>query len=140
MAPNYWMWSESGFPERCALFFPGNRTARPFCARIGPSHQYLSKPCDLDELKQRLARAFALGDMLNDTHLREVTGRLKTVPNLLALYVSVTEAMRSSDSSLTEIGSVIAQDMSLCANVLQLVNSAVFGLSSRGASPQQAEM
>jgi len=76
--------------------------------------------------------------MLNDTHLREVTGRLKTVPSLPALYVAVTEALRSSDSSITEIGNLIAQDMSMSANVLQLVNSAFFGLSSRVSSPQQA--
>jgi HD-like signal output (HDOD) protein/CheY-like chemotaxis protein len=126
------------FPRTVRIILSGQSDRETILRSVGPSHQYLSKPCDLDELKQRLRRAFALRDMLNDTHLKEVIGRLKTVPSLPALYVAVTEALRSSDSSITEIGNLIAQDMGMSAKVLQLVNSAFFGLSSRVSSPQQA--
>ncbi len=126
------------FPRTVRIILSGQSDRETILRSVGPSHQYLSKPCDLDELKQRLMRAFALRDMLNDTHLKEVIGRLKTVPSLPALYVAVTEALRSSDSSITEIGNLIAQDMGMSAKVLQLVNSAFFGLSNRVSSPQQA--
>jgi len=128
------------FPRTVRIILPGQSDRETILRSVGPSHQYLSKPCDLDELKQRLRRAFALRDMLNDTHLKEVIGRLKTVPSLPALYVAVTEALRSSDSSITAIGNLIAQDMGMSAKVLQLVNSAFFGLSNRVSSPQQAAL
>jgi HD-like signal output (HDOD) protein/CheY-like chemotaxis protein len=126
------------FPRTVRIILSGQSDRETILRSVGPSHQYLSKPCDLDELKQRLRRAFALRDMLNDTHLKEVIGRLKTVPSLPALYVAVTEALRSSDSSITDIGNLTAQDMGMSAKVLQLVNSAFFGLSNRVSSPRQA--
>ena len=60
------------------------------------------------------------------------------MPSLPALYVAVTETLRATDGSLTKVGKLIAQDMGMSAKVLQLVNSAFFGLSSRISSPQQA--
>jgi HD-like signal output (HDOD) protein len=128
------------FPRTVRIILSGQSDRETILRSVGPSHQYLSKPCDLDELKQRLMRAFALRDMLNDSHLKEVIGRLKTVPSLPALYVAVTEALRSSDGSIAEIGNLIAQDMGMSAKVLQLVNSAFFGLSNRVSSPQQAAL
>jgi HD-like signal output (HDOD) protein len=76
--------------------------------------------------------------MLNDTHLKEVIGRLKTVPSLPALYVAVTEALRSPETPIAKIGDLIAQDMGMCAKVLQLANSAFFGLSCHISNPRQA--
>lgn len=126
------------FPRTVRIILSGQSDRETILRSVGPSHQYLSKPCDLDELKQRLIRAFALRDMLNDSHLKEVIGRLKAVPSLPALYVAVTETLRATDGSLTKVGKLIAQDMGMSAKVLQLVNSAFFGLSSRISSPQQA--
>ncbi len=126
------------FPRTVRIVLSGQSDHETILRSVGPSHQYLSKPCDLDELKQRLMRAFALRDMLNDSHLKEVIGRLKTVPSLPALYVAVTEALRSPETPIKKIGDLIAQDMGMCAKVLQLVNSAFFGLSSHISSPQLA--
>lgn len=126
------------FPRTVRIILSGQSDRETILRSVGPSHQYLSKPCDLDELKQRLMRAFALRDMLDDPHLKEVIGRLKTVPSLPALYVAVTEALRSPETPIKKIGDLIAQDMGMCAKVLQLANSAFFGLSCHVSSPQQA--
>jgi HD-like signal output (HDOD) protein len=126
------------FPRTVRIILSGQSDHETILRSVGPSHQYLSKPCDLDELKQRLIRAFALRDMLDNPRLKEVIGRLKTVPSLPALYVAVTEALRSPDTSLAQIGNLIEQDMGMCAKVLQLANSAFFGLSCHVSSPQRA--
>jgi HD-like signal output (HDOD) protein/ActR/RegA family two-component response regulator len=126
------------FPRTVRIILSGQSDRETILRSVGPSHQYLSKPCDLDELKQRLMRTFALRDMLDDPHLKEVIGRLKTVPSLPSLYVAVTGALRSPETPLKKIGDLIAQDMGMCAKVLQLANSAFFGLSCHVSSPQQA--
>jgi len=126
------------FPRTVRIILSGQSDHETILRSVGPSHQYLSKPCDVDELKQRLIRAFALRDMLDGPHLKEVISRLKTVPSLPALYIAVTEALRSPDTSIAKIGNLIARDMGMCAKVLQLVNSAFFGLSCHVSSPQQA--
>ncbi len=126
------------FPRTIRIILSGQSDRENILRSVGPSHQYLSKPCDVDELKQRLIRAFALRDTLDDPCLKEVLSRLKTVPSLPALYLAVTEALRSPQTSLTEIGDLIEQDMGMCAKVLQLVNSAFFGLACPVSSPHQA--
>jgi HD-like signal output (HDOD) protein/CheY-like chemotaxis protein len=126
------------FPRTVRIILSGQSDRETILRSVGPSHQYLSKPCDTGELKQRLTRAFALREMLDDPHLKEVIGRLKTVPSLPALYVAVTTALRSPETPTTTIGDLIAQDMGMCAKVLQLANSAFFGLSCRVSGPQQA--
>lgn len=126
------------FPRTVRIILSGQSDRETILRSVGPSHQYLSKPCDLDELKQKLVRAFALREMLDDPHLKEVIGRLKTVPSLPALYVAVTEALRHPETPIRKIGDLIAQDMGMCAKVLQLANSAFFGLSCHVSDPQQA--
>ncbi len=126
------------FPRTVRIILSGQSDHETILRSVGPSHQYLSKPCDIDELKQKLIRAFALRDILDNPVLKEVLCRLKTVPSLPALYFAVTEALRSPETSLKQIGDLIEQDMGMCAKVLQLVNSACFGLSCRVSSPHQA--
>jgi HD-like signal output (HDOD) protein len=126
------------FPRTVRIILSGQSDRETVLRSVGPSHQYLSKPCDVEELKLKLNRAFALRDMLDNPHLKEVISRLKTVPSLPALYIAVTEALRSSETSMTKIGNLVAQDMGMCAKVLQLANSAFFGLSCHVSSPQQA--
>jgi len=129
---------KSKFPQTVRIILSGQSDRETVLRSVGPSHQYLSKPCDVDELKQKLIRAFALRETLANPRLKEVLSRLKTVPSLPALYFAVTEALRSPDTSLKEIGDLIEKDMGMCAKVLQLVNSAFFGLSSHISSPHQA--
>jgi HD-like signal output (HDOD) protein len=126
------------FPRTVRIILSGQSDRETVLRSVGPSHQYLSKPCDVDELKQKLMRAFALRDMLDNPRLKEVLSRLKSVPSLPALYFAVTEALRSPETSLKQIGDLIEQDMGMCAKVLQLVNSAFFGLASHVSSPHQA--
>ena len=126
------------FPRTIRIILSGQSDRENILRSVGPSHQYLSKPCDVDELKQRLIRAFTLRDTLDNPRLKEVLSRLKTVPSLPALYLAVTEALRSPKTSLTEIGDLIEKDMGMCAKVLQLVNSAFFGLACQVSSPHQA--
>ncbi|MDD3365432.1 MAG: HDOD domain-containing protein, partial [Syntrophomonas sp.] len=46
--------------------------------------------------------------------------------------------MESPDPSLKKIAEIIAQDLTMTARVLQLVNSSFFGLASKVTHPQQA--
>jgi putative nucleotidyltransferase with HDIG domain len=126
------------FPRTVRFVLSGQSDRETIMRSIGPTHQYLSKPCDVEELKQKLAHAFALRDVLADPRLKEIVGRLETVPSLPSIYVQMTKALQSPDASISEIASVISQDMGMSTKLLQLVNSAFFGLSSPVSSPKQA--
>jgi HD-like signal output (HDOD) protein len=126
------------YPRAVRIILSGQSDRETILRSVGPTHQYLSKPCDAEELKNKLVRAFALRELLENPRLKEIVGRLDTVPSLPVLYVTVTNALQVADTPISEIGKIIAQDMGMSMKVLQLVNSAFFGLPCQVSSPQQA--
>ena len=129
---------KSKFPRTVRMILSGQSDRDSILRSIGPTHQYLSKPCDVDDLKQKLLHAFALRDLLANPQLKEIVSRLETVPSLPASYVAITKALEGPDGSIAEIGGIIAQDMGMSSKLLQLVNSAFFGLASPVSSVKQA--
>jgi HD-like signal output (HDOD) protein len=63
---------------------------------------------------------------------------MRQVPSPLKAYTQITEEMKSPNCSLEKIGSLIAQDPAVTAKVLQLANSAVFGLKLNVVHPAEA--
>jgi len=102
------------------------------------AHQYLAKPCDADTLKATIGRAFALRRLLSDRRLKSLLPRLESLPSLPALYTEILGEIQAPNSSFRKVGELIARDVSMTAKILQLVNSAFFGLARRVASPQDA--
>jgi putative nucleotidyltransferase with HDIG domain len=50
----------------------------------------------------------------------------------------IVKEIQSPDTSLKKVGYIISQDVSMSAKILQLVNSAFFGLPQKITNPQQA--
>jgi HD-like signal output (HDOD) protein/ActR/RegA family two-component response regulator len=126
------------FPRTVRMILSGQSDRETILRSIGPTHQYLSKPCSVEELRRKLGRAFALRDLLDNPTLKDIVSRMQTVPSLPSLYVEITEALQSPGTSVAELGSIIERDMGMASKVLQLVNSAFFGLPCQVASPKQA--
>lgn len=102
------------------------------------AHQYLAKPCDSDTLKRTLARAASLRRLVNDRRLKSLLPKLETLPSLPALYTEILAEIQAPNSSFRKVGDLIARDLGMTAKILQLVNSAFFGLARRVAHPQDA--
>jgi HD-like signal output (HDOD) protein/CheY-like chemotaxis protein len=126
------------FPHTARIVLSGHSSLETIMRAVTPAHQYLSKPCDIDELKQKLTRALAIQDVLLDPAMQQIVSQLPSVPSLPTLYVQITDALQKEDGTLSEVARIISQDMGMCAKMLQLVNSAFFGLPCRVSSPAQA--
>lgn len=93
------------------------------------SHQLLAKPCDADTLKGTVSRALALRQLLNgNTPLKALVSRLESLPSPPALYTKLVQELQSPDASVKSVAAIIAEDPAMTAKILQLVNSAFFGL------------
>lgn len=102
------------------------------------AHQYLSKPSDAIALRSILQRAMALSSLLNNEALQQLASRLDSLPSLPPVYLKVMDELKSPNSSLQAIGKLISEDIGMTAKILQLVNSAFFGVRCRVESPSQA--
>src|SRR5688572_25660123 len=83
-------------------------------------------------------RTFLLRDLLSSDDLRALIARLRSLPSVPALYAELSHELNSDDASLRRIGEIIGRDVAMTAKVLQLANSAYFGVHSRIVSAEQA--
>lgn len=105
---------------------------------IGPTHQYLAKPCDADLLKATVDRAARLRHLLANDQLRLLAGKLDSLPSLPVLYLEVVGLLQNPASTIATISKVIGKDLGMSAKILQLVNSAFFGLRRTVSSLEEA--
>jgi HD-like signal output (HDOD) protein len=63
---------------------------------------------------------------------------MQTLPSLPTLYLEVLDAIQDPHGSLERVGDIISRDISMTAKMLQLVNSAFFGLRRHVSSPGEA--
>ncbi len=102
------------------------------------AHQYLAKPCDPDLLVETVRRACMLQELLQDEQLATVIKDMSSIPSLPEQYEQIMEELQSEDASLQKIGEIVESDVAMTAKILQLVNSAFFGLTQHVSSPAQA--
>lgn len=126
------------YPQIVRLILSGHSDQEMAMRSVGPAHQYLSKPCDSETLKQTISQACKLRDTLDEENLRQLVSRLRGLPSLPALYLRLVDEIQKPNVTTAHIGEIIAQDIGMTAKILQIVNSAFFGLSRRVTSPEEA--
>jgi len=128
------------FPHMVRIVLTGQVDRDSVIRAVGLAHQFLVKPCTAKTLQVTLSHAFSLRKLLNSNRLKKLVSQLKTLPSLPTLYKNLLSEIQKSDASVKKIGEIIAQDMSMTAKILQLVNSVFFGLRRHISNPTQAVM
>ena len=122
------------YPDVVRMILSGQSSREAIYRSIAPAHQFLSKPCDPQELMARLGQAFAMRDLLANQSLKTAISRLRSIPSLPTLYHEVTAALQKESPSLDQIARIISKDVGMAAKILQLSNSAFVGASGRVSS------
>lgn len=126
------------YPRIVRIALSGYSDQEMLLRSVGPVHQFLAKPCDADELQETVVRACALRDLLADEKVQSIVSGISSLPAMPKVYEQVVKVLQSPDGSVGEVGHIISRDVAMTAKVLQLVNSAFFGLRNHVASPEQA--
>ncbi|MFY9731484.1 MAG: response regulator [Candidatus Acidiferrales bacterium] len=92
------------------------------------AHQFLLKPCDPHMLRVAVERATSLSDVLSNKMLASTVGSVKDLPVLPRTFMALRDKLADPNASVKEVVKLVEQDISISAKILQLVNSALFGL------------
>ena len=125
-------------PGMARIVLSGHAEREAAMRSVGLAHQFLAKPCDADTLRTTVSRACELRQLLFEAGLADTVCRLGKLPSLPRLCPAITEEMDREDVSLKRVAGIIGKDVAMTAKVLQLVNSAFFGLGRRVGSIEQA--
>ena len=127
-------------PEAARIILSGQADRESVLRALPAAHQFLGKPCDADALRSVIERACKLQQMLSDPAIRTLVGRLDHLPSAPHTYFELTRAAQRPDVCVGDFTTIVEQDPAMSVKVLQLVNSAYFGLAQRVSSVQQAVM
>lgn len=105
---------------------------------VRPSYQLLTKPCELERLTLAINRACAVRDLLANEQLKMLISQMTSLPTLPTLYTELVKELQSPNSSIKKIGEIVARDMGMTAKILQMANSAFFGLRRHISNPMDA--
>ena len=131
---------KSKHPEVVRIILSGQVEQETTFKSVQLAHQSLSKPCDADILKHTLNKLFGLRNLLADESIKRIVSQTETLPSLPAVYTEIVSELQAPDPSVQKVGDIIANDLAMAAKILQVVNSAFFGLVRKISNPKEAVM
>ena len=105
---------------------------------LGYAHRYIAKPCDPETLAQHIRTSMGLRHVLLSEKLRTLVSRIGRLPGRPRLYNELVAELQSETASIGKVAELVSQDVALSAKVLQIVNSAFFGLPRHVESIREA--
>lgn len=131
-------WVRENHPDIIRIMLTGQADSDSVYRTVNVVHQFLSKPCEPDTLKDVIVRSCALRDVLTDIQLKKMVAGIDNLPSLPEVYTQLQQVLRKEDASAEDVAEIIEQDIAMTAKLLQLVNSSFFGLYQKVESPARA--
>ena len=93
------------------------------------SHQFIAKPYSSVDLSRLIYQLIGLGNLVLKPEIKQVVLRLSNLPSRPSLYTQLLVELDKSEIDLNHVSEIVSQDIGMAAKILQLVNSAFFGLA-----------
>jgi HD-like signal output (HDOD) protein len=125
-------------PQATRIILSGQTDEAELVGVLGSVHQYLQKPCNGENLCRSIDRTRKLAKLLSQSALREAANRVVALPPATDSYRALTKELAKPDACIAKVAAIVSGDPALAAKVMQLVNSAFFGMPRRVDSPDAA--
>jgi HD-like signal output (HDOD) protein/ActR/RegA family two-component response regulator len=125
-------------PQTSRIIISGLGDQEQIAKGLETTHQFLAKPVKPKELFATLSRIGKLDAFLLDEKLKALVGRLDSLPSFPSIYLQIIRELNTDDPSIADIADIAIQDPALTAKMLQVANSAAFGLAHKVSNPFEA--
>lgn len=102
------------------------------------THHYLASPLEPAEFKAALDRAACIHKLVRNERILTLVSRMRTLPSRPSLYLEVLKELRSPSASAQAVGELVAKDLGISMKLIQVVNSAFYGLAQKVDDPSSA--
>jgi len=126
------------YPHIIRMVFSGYSNKDLILRSTMLAHQFFAKPCDADILVEVIEHVWLFCDLVNNERLKDLITGITGLPSLPGLYIELLDYIQSPDASIKQIGAIVSRDITMTAKILQLANSAFFGLAQRVVDPLRA--
>ena len=129
---------QDAHPRTSRIILSGQTSKDGVIRALPVAHQILTKPCDIDDLVQAVEACRTLNEVLHDERVAGLLSAAQRLPVLSEVFHALTEAMKDPEYSLPGLASIVERDVAMTARILQLVNSAHFGIGRSVTSAAEA--
>ncbi len=126
------------YPQMVRIALSGQSSKAEVLRTVGPVHQYLPKPCDAETLKTTITHVCSFQKVLANPKLQALVAQLESLPCISSFYSELIEELHSEDASIQKVSGIILQDVGMTVKILQMVNSAFFGVRQHVQNLSQA--
>lgn len=116
-------------PDMARFILSGHAELEPIMQAIPVTHQFLAKPCDSNKLIEAVRRACDLNNMITNPELKKILGKIESLPARPEVYAELTRVIADPNSCMEDIAEIVEKDPAISSKLLQVVNSAFFGLA-----------
>jgi HD-like signal output (HDOD) protein len=125
-------------PHAVRLVLSGQTDPQTALKSVFTAHQFLAKPCDPERLRSVVKRCCDLNAVLSAEELRSLAGDVSMLPAAPATYLAISKVLADPNTGIGDVVRIVEREPTLCAKVLQVANSAFFGLPRAVTSVTQA--
>jgi HD-like signal output (HDOD) protein len=125
-------------PHAIRLVLSGQTDPQTTMKSVFTAHQFLAKPCDAEKLRNVVKRCCELNELLGADELKSLCGDVSLLPAAPTTYLAISKALGNPNTGINEVVRIVEREPALCAKVLQLANSAFFGLPRAVSNVSQA--
>ncbi|MGH9686019.1 MAG: HDOD domain-containing protein [Candidatus Acidiferrales bacterium] len=117
------------YPSILRIILSGYTEMEASLRAVPVAHQFLLKPCEPETLRAAIDRATSLVAVLNSKMMASLIGSMQELPSLPRTYMELRKALADPETSIDRVVKIVEKDVGISAKILQLVNSAFFGLT-----------
>jgi HD-like signal output (HDOD) protein/CheY-like chemotaxis protein len=125
-------------PHALRIMLSGQMDESAAVRAAATAHRFLTKPCDSETLVAMLSQALNLRAQLKSPKIYECIGGMSGLPSLPKSCFALNRVLEDEKVALCDVARIVEHDVGMSAKMLQLVNSAFFGLSRRIANVDEA--
>ncbi|MCP4548141.1 MAG: response regulator [bacterium] len=126
------------FPGTVRIILSTGMGAEMGLKSLGFAHQALPKSTSPANICMAISRTFRMRDLFLDKSFHRQISRIRSLPTPPPTYRELVKEFQAQEPSIKKIAGIISHDTGLTAKMLQILNSAFFGLPTRITSPLHA--
>lgn len=126
------------YPRMTRIALSGYSDTEMILESIKATHLFIAKPADATTLSSLIERSLSIQSIIQDPELCDFISGISSLPSVPVIYEKLVRILASKDASIDQVAQLIASDISMSVKLLQIVNSAYFGLAREIVSPAEA--
>lgn len=116
------------WPSSARFILSGQTDQSELLRDIGSIHQFLQKPSSPELVEQAVNRTRMLRGKLDSDKLKRVVAGIQSIPVVSSTYEELVSLLKENTSDADSAAEIVANDLGISVKLLQLVNSAFFGI------------